>query len=1049
MQTQAIQSKLSKAFDRCQLVDSKLLLCEKQYKGTPWAIYYFDASNEIPSDEKSLYDYQDKILAKRYFESAKSLQWNHYLVFLVDDELLKIDDFVRQKTIIERDKNFARKFLLREKELDAFVNPRQWLPRKSGKPEDIASVWLEILDKNRLSKIYSYNESRRHVVDDVLNDWRNSTEISRSEPSKNHSLPATKPDSSALKFIEKLENREYRPFPPQKNFNFGRVNLIYGPNGTGKTSLLEAIEYFYCGQNHRSADRKTPSKYRIAVQLKGDDFYAKINHSSAERLKRDLEWFGTHGRRKNELVSNFNRYIFFNSDAGFFLEHSEKNQDITTALARLALGEEVNKLWDEINKYVAEFRGRLPGLSSTSKFLDKRISELDKLLSQLKKPTVIIDVIFERLVKVLEEYNIKKIPKHSNEVSSSFLDSILDLEAFFEDIAQLNWIDILTIENIQESKNFLVNTLREFEKILKETENLQIAEIEGKQERDEANRRKGILNRIKRYITSNWEVKRKEMRELEQIVSGSQFTATILDSIELKLLPDDYSKLSLSGASRKLAQKLSLCESELKTKENSLKRLQVASTEIQKTVVEIHALGLHFLKNSPHATDCPLCGTHYSEAELKRRLSRLSELETSDEKNTKELVTDTSTLKRSLKLLKKQEATLGRLDDLLSNLNLPRGTLISELMIQAQNKVSMLESQQSQLKTLELYFKRLRSDDYSEEEYEELLDEIHSSRGEEKHEKGIFDLAFFQSEQLKVEQLLKNARTILENISNSKKHLLSQTKELSKKLGKPSFSAEEAVKVVTERLSLINTCLEHFRNAIKFLSIEKEDSLSTISRGIMTISKMVREFIKVNESEEIRSTQLEQATTEHKQREEERKVADGFLARCKSVISVLENIIKKHSRETMVQDFISENKKRISEIFATIHAPREFTEVEHIKDATQEGGELQLVKKEDGKRKSVSEISTGQRTALALSIFLCLNEKLENAPRLILLDDPVAQVDDLNALSFLDFLRDIVMSNTRQVFFATADEKLAGLFERKFSFLGDEFRRFPLSRPSG
>jgi len=39
---------------------------------------------------------------------------------------------------------------------------------------------------------------------------------------------------------------------------------------------------------------------------------------------------------------------------------------------------------------------------------------------------------------------------------------------------------------------------------------IQIAEIEGKQERDEANRRRGILNRIKKYITSNWEIKRKE-----------------------------------------------------------------------------------------------------------------------------------------------------------------------------------------------------------------------------------------------------------------------------------------------------------------------------------------------------------------------------------------------------------------------------------------------------------------------------------------------------------------------------------------------------------
>ncbi len=144
MQPATIQLKLEKVFDRCQLVESDLYLCEKHYKGTPWAIYYFDASNEIPKDVKSLYDYQDKILAKRYFEMAKSLQWNHYLVFLVDDEFLDIE-FGRLKVIIEGDKNFTRKFLLREKELDDFIKPSQWQSHKTGKPEDIVNVWLDIL----------------------------------------------------------------------------------------------------------------------------------------------------------------------------------------------------------------------------------------------------------------------------------------------------------------------------------------------------------------------------------------------------------------------------------------------------------------------------------------------------------------------------------------------------------------------------------------------------------------------------------------------------------------------------------------------------------------------------------------------------------------------------------------------------------------------------------------------------------------------------------------------------------------------------------------
>ncbi|MNY61437.1 hypothetical protein D3C86_1981150 [compost metagenome] len=62
-------------------------------------------------------------------------------------------------------------------------------------------------------------------------------------------------------------------------------------------------------------------------------------------------------------------------------------------------------------------------------------------------------------------------------------------------------------------------------------------------------------------------------------------------------------------------------------------------------------------------------------------------------------------------------------------------------------------------------------------------------------------------------------------------------------------------------------------------------------------------------------------------------------------------------------------------------------------------------------------------------------------------DDPVAFIDDFNALSFLDYLRNYVLSSGRQIFFATANERLANLFEKKFSFLGEnEFVRYDLTR---
>jgi DNA repair protein SbcC/Rad50 len=72
---------------------------------------------------------------------------------------------------------------------------------------------------------------------------------------------------------------------------------------------------------------------------------------------------------------------------------------------------------------------------------------------------------------------------------------------------------------------------------------------------------------------------------------------------------------------------------------------------------------------------------------------------------------------------------------------------------------------------------------------------------------------------------------------------------------------------------------------------------------------------------------------------------------------------------------------------------------------------------------------------------------LKNGPNIIMFDDPISFVDDLNCLSFLDYLRLSIIKD-RQLFFATANAKLASLFEKKFSFLGDDFAQWPLSRES-
>jgi ABC-type cobalamin/Fe3+-siderophores transport system ATPase subunit len=76
-----------------------------------------------------------------------------------------------------------------------------------------------------------------------------------------------------------------------------------------------------------------------------------------------------------------------------------------------------------------------------------------------------------------------------------------------------------------------------------------------------------------------------------------------------------------------------------------------------------------------------------------------------------------------------------------------------------------------------------------------------------------------------------------------------------------------------------------------------------------------------------------------------------------------------------------------------------------------------------------------------------MNKTLRTGPKVLLLDDPISHIDDINMLSFLDYLRELAIDGDRQTFFVTPNAKLASLFRHKFNFLDDnEFREIRMNR---
>ncbi|MDD5417228.1 MAG: hypothetical protein PHU12_04635, partial [Candidatus Aenigmarchaeota archaeon] len=178
--------------------------------------------------------------------------------------------------------------------------------------------------------------------------------------------------------------------------------------------------------------------------------------------------------------------------------------------------------------------------------------------------------------------------------------------------------------------------------------------------------------------------------------------------------------------------------------------------------------------------------------------------------------------------------------------------------------------------------------------------------------------------------------------------------------------------------------------------------------------------------------------------EKELKILEPKRSNASEAIQSIENILKEYDKKKYFEDFFKENKAFIVNIFRNVHSPLEFFSIELTDNGNSD--KFLLGRGENREPTPLSQISSGQRSALFISIFLALTRQLKNGPPYIIFDDPVAHVDDMNVLSFLDYLRDIAIYGNKQIFFATASQKIANLFQKKFEFLEKDFKIIELER---
>lgn len=1001
--------------------DASLLIGKHVLNQFDLGTYFIDYSDE--SFTFNLRDYQEKYISSEYYKTSGPAQWNQYLIFLRE----KYSE--EEKKLVEKDGVYTRKFVFTPEEFNNYFDYHQSEQVVEG---DVISIWKEKLRNVDLDEVYSeapYTQAvHRFLSEDVIKDIEN-----------NHNSTEDRQELKIKKVSYLKLNETYRRFPLQREFDLGQVNLITGVNGVGKTSFLESLELVIGGKSIRDPfSNEAYGSIEARYNDETDDSYTPGDN--AKYRSRDIAWYSSAYKSGNELFRAFNKYNFYDSDAAFALSHNSNIGDITKYLSSIALGTEFNRIQDRLNG----FRSRLnQELRNRVQIIDgekARIIEGKKILEKNHQTTT-PEESFQSFLNHSKKINWKgALPKTHQYSFQTFNENYQTTQSLINSLDKiLIPLKLQSVKSILDEHTRLNGILNECKKFKVRIDKLKEGLTTKKLELELVGKQVDILESAKKFYQDESSFKLWKLNEsIDQLsVNINQKTRALIyfDKVSDQKIFEE--SLSLESAKRTLFVNREELTEKSKDLSQRIERLKSNLSKLQQVVSDIKKLGKQYLTVNKTANSCPLCETPYSFEELSARVADIAkEVDTNielDGLNTDLLLIDSqlSEVKSSIVNIQHIESGISSLSEK-EYLNMS----LSEIGKKYREVKKSLHESTENRSELERIKEELGDKDLYEEEFNRLKQEIENT---------IENIQFRYEDKNRFNKILsvrgERRSELKKEISISE----DEQKELSTSLR--DILEKNAVDVdfsnfeteLTYKIELLQKGNAYFIDLGNYLDFDTQDDIADISQRVDKLWKLYESIDKALRSQKDLTIANEMITKSEARINDIQPVCD----RISSGLSVISDILENYGESKVLGSFIEKNETEIQEIFRSIHSPKEFSHISF--DQTVDS--VLLTRKNDGSKVPINKISTGQRSALALSIFLALNKKLNNGPNLILFDDPVSFTDDLNILSFLDYLREMVIQENRQVIFATANQKLAGLFEKKFAFIGsDQFQKFHFER---
>lgn len=1033
LEMQAAREALSHLLVGLHDVDDSVVRGEKKLGEQTYAVAYVDFADDVVERSLHLRDFQERILADDFFDTSGDLRWNKYLYIVAGPNSKANPHFAAAKAAIEADKDYARKRVISQDDLESLLGgPKLFKAAEHGSAYDVLADWRQRLSAAGLELLLDAPTPRTTVVEKIA---QRSADAASNGKQQVRELNAADTPLAAAKLLS-LHIASFRQIHNGKSYVFGDVTLLVGANGSGKTSLLEAVEYFYCGNNRRST---AVGHVRLKGKLQPSAGGSPIELSSTgdgPRIKaRNLAWYNRKEQSIADIVDNFSLYNFLDTDAAYRLSGNLKPDDIKTELSRLLVGSSAATTFDYLQKIRADIdkawdkaQRRAEGLQAELTVFERRLKELEGKPSTAKTLTDAYRAALAGLGWKRPAEAGVPTPKEEQELLAALahVQALVSLGVAARTINDVEhrWAHLeAAVGNAKPVDTQLVETLEHEKRLVSKMEEL------------EANVK--TLDRWIAYESAGFHDVRRRYKSAREV---SEQLATRLGGLvagDLPQVPPQYASAQLQDAVQAAGDAATAAHSRFTRAQQALDLHGRAASARATAAAKLKDAAKEALKSSETPDMCPVCRTVHASGALMHLIEEL----TSGPDTTREV----EALAESLRLAgdevneaRRWASAVELCQKFAAQLQLkastPKEVLVELVGLRERANQALLELQRAIKEGQDL-----GSAGFSSNEADSVWGRI-AGLFEPESSNLTADIA--SGERRRQSDAVQEARKVLGECRSNMGGFVEAIRSFARSVDVDGWVTRiEPIGTFASLVALRDEFLAATSNAAvlhSYLTVEDDVPLVEVQARIAAVASAFKQADEASRSDSENSAE---------QRDLPKKIQDWKLSLGKhrgeekallEAGKVLDDLIENASLENATREALDAIGDQINEVFSRIHSPREYEYA---------GSPNVLLRTADGHApRTLDEVSTGQRAAFALSIFLARNRTACSAPPMLLIDDPIAHIDDLNALSFLDYLRDLAVNSGRQIFFATADTRVASLFSKKFSFMGESFKTIHLAR---